>query len=138
MFFHPVASAFGPSLGQCERIYGVVPFAGVGWALVQNHADVASDGALNFESGLGIEFKRAAVDVALKANSVLGDFAKLGERKDLVASGICKNRAIPPHEIVKPTKFIEYISAGAEVEVVGVAEDDSAIESGVGEFCGVN
>ena len=47
-----------------------------------------------------------------------------GERKDLEAARIGENRPVPAHEAVKPAGGREDVSAGAQHEVVGVAEDD--------------
>ena len=64
-----------------------------------------------------------AVDMGVEAATFLGDLAHPGERKDLEAARIGEDRPVPAHEAVKPAGGREDLRAGAQHEVVGVAED---------------
>jgi|GEM_PF-6048796 len=56
--------------------------------------------------------------------AVFGEFAPVGEGKDLIPAGVGEDRAGPLHERVKPAGLFEDFGAGPEVEVVRIAEDD--------------
>ncbi len=73
--------------------------------------------------------------MVLEADALLGDLAELGERPDLEAPGVGKNRFVPGGKTVEPTHFLDQLVARAEPEVVGVAEDD--LRSQLDEFVGV-
>ena len=86
VFLNPFPGFDGPFLGQSEGVLCVVALARVGRAFVENHADVAANGALDLENGFRREKEGAAVDVTLEADPVFRDLAELGERKDLVTA----------------------------------------------------
>ncbi len=73
----PVPRPLRPSLGQGQRFRRVVSFTGERRAFVENHADIAADGALRLENRLRGKKKRAAVEVALKPDPLFGDLAQL-------------------------------------------------------------
>ena len=50
------------------------------------------------------------------------------EAEDLVAAAVGEHRAVPAHELVQAAKLGHQLGAGAQVEVVGVAEDGLSAE----------
>lgn len=54
--------------------------------------------------------------------SLLGELAVVGERKHLKAAAVGEQRACPPVEFVETAGFGDYLHAGTQIEVVGVAE----------------
>ena len=52
------------------------------------------------------------------------DLAGLCKREDLETTRIGENRAVPARERVQPAELLDHVLAGAEMQVVGVAEDD--------------
>src|SRR5216684_143633 len=69
------------------------------------HRDVAAKRRLNFHRDFWSDECRRPVDVILKINAVLGDFAQLGERKDLVTAAIGQDWSIPIHEAMQSAKM---------------------------------
>ncbi len=61
-------------------------------------------------------------------DAVVGDFAERAERENLKAAGVGEEGARPTHEFVKAAHAADYFVAGAEIEMVGVAEDDFCAE----------
>ena len=111
-------------MGQVHAALGVLPGGGVGGALVEGHHDVRSDAALNAQTAFRTEQVLAPVDVAGKGHPLLGDLAAVGQAVDLVAAAVGQDGAVPLHEAVQTTGRLHHLRAGAEVEVVGVAQDD--------------
>ena len=50
MFLDPFPGFDGPLLGQREGVLCILPFARIGRAFIENHADVAANGALDLEN----------------------------------------------------------------------------------------
>jgi hypothetical protein len=61
-------------------------------------------------------------------DSFFVDFAKFTERNHLESSGIGENVPVPTHELMKAADFGEELLSGKVGEVIGVGEEDSAVE----------
>ena len=59
-------------------------------------------------------------------DALLAHLVQLVQAHDLEASGIGEDRPIPAHEPVEPAKGTHGFDTGAQVEVVGVSEQDIA------------
>ena len=57
-------------------------------------------------------------------HALLLDLAQAGEREDLESAGIGEDRLIPAHKFVQPARLLDQLLAGADVQVIGVGEDD--------------
>jgi hypothetical protein len=66
----------------------------------------------------------AAVEVRAEGDAILGDLAQLLQRHDLEAAGIGEDRSRPVHEPVQAAQPRDPLGAGAQHQVIGVAEDD--------------
>ena len=98
------------------------PFAGVGYALVQNHADVGAQIFLNSHARFGGDEELCAVEMRGERNPVLGDFAELRQAERLKSAAVRENRPLPAHELVEPPEARDELRGRAQVEVVGVCE----------------
>ena len=58
-----------------------------------------------------------------EASAFRADFPKLGEGKDLIATGIRENVMGPCGEAMQSSCFFDDIRTGAQIEVVSVAKD---------------
>ena len=72
---------------------------------------------------LGGEAVSRAVNVALEGYALIVDLARLGERKDLEAARIRQHGVRPLHELMQAAHVADDFIAGAQVEMIGVAED---------------
>ena len=97
-------------------------------ALVEHHHDVAAERELDVDRGGRREFVGVAVEMRLECDAFVGDLAQTGKAEDLIAAGIGQKRAGPGHEAVKSAELADQFVAGAEKEMVGVAEDDAGLE----------
>ena len=120
----PGAAAFRPGEGEVEALVGIGVAAGMRRAFVEKHDDVRAEVALDFHRGLGADEGWGAVEVILETHALGGDFAELREGENLVAAAVRKDRAFPAHEAVEATEPGDEFFARADMEVVGVAEDD--------------
>ena len=73
---------------------------------------------------LGAEQVLAAIDVAAERHALFGDLAAVGQAEHLVAAAVRQNRSLPIHEFVQPARSLQHLGAGAEVQMVSIAQDD--------------
>jgi len=124
----PLQATFGPAGGEGGGFFGIVPLAGEGGALVEDHGNVGPEGSLDLHALFRGEESRRAVEVILEVDTLLGDPAGFGEGPDLKASRVGKERTIPGTEAVESTEFTDGFLPGTQPEVVGIAENDLGIE----------
>ena len=132
-------------LGQLEHLLGPADgavhgdFAGgavarVGRALVEHHRDVGAERVLDVEAVLHVEEQLVAVEVGTEVDAFVGDRAELREREDLEAAAVREDRLVPVHELMETAGGADDLAARAQVEVVGVAEQD--LGAGLGDLLG--
>ena len=94
----------------------------VGRALVQHHGDVAAQPPLQRHHARRRQAVAGAVRVGAERHPVLVHGAQPGQRHHLEAAGIREDRAGPVHEPVQAAQPGDSFGAGADHQVVGVAE----------------
>ena len=113
-----------PGHREAKAFFGARAIGGIFGALVEGHADVGAEGDLDIHGVLGGEEVAAAVEMGAEAHAFVGDFAQVGEAEDLKAAGVSEHGAGPADEAVQAADAADDFVAGAEIEMVGVAEDD--------------
>src|ERR1700716_4006988 len=81
VFFLPSLASLRPPRRHLRAPRRVIVFAWVGDAFVEGHGDVAPKRRLNFHRDLRRNERSRSVDVVLKFDAVLRDFAQLGQGK---------------------------------------------------------
>ena len=119
-----VETAVEPPLREAERLGGVFARGVARGAFVEGHHNVGSDRALGVDDAFGREEVLRAVDVRPEMASLLFQLAARGQRKDLKAAAVGEHRAFPGREAVHAAGAFEDLRAGAQVEVIGVCQDD--------------
>ncbi len=114
----------GPGHGEAEAFLGAGTLGGIFGALVEGHGDVGAEGDLDVHGVLGGEEVAAAVEMRAEAHAFVADLAQGAEAEDLKASGVSEHGAGPADEAVQSAHAADGFVAGAQVEVIGVAEDD--------------
>src|SRR5215210_3656617 len=108
-----------------QRLLVVLAARVGGRALVQDHRDIRPKALLNLRDQLRCEgVPRAVVDGG-ELDALLRDPARFRQGEDLVAARVGKHRPVPTGERVKAARLPYEVSAGPQVEVVGVAEHDA-------------
>jgi hypothetical protein len=123
-----IEGAARPGNCEAETFFGTIARGGIFGALVKTHNNVGTESDLNVDGVLGGEEVRAAVEVRTELDAISRDFAKRVERKDLEAARVSEQSARPAHEFMKPAHAADGLVAGAEIEMVGVAQDDFRAE----------
>ena len=93
-------------------------------AFVEGHHYVGAYDALGVDVVLRREDMPGAVDMALEGTSLGSQAAYLREREHLEAAAVGKYRPVPGLEAVETAGGTQGVQAGAQVQVVGVAQDD--------------
>jgi len=71
-----------------------------------------------------------AIDVRTEEDALFGDLAELAKAPDLEAAGVGEDGTGPLHEAVEAAEGLDELVAGAQEEVVGIAEDDAGVQVG--------
>ena len=98
--------------------------AGVRRADVKRHGDIAAQRFLNRHAGFRTDEHLASVQMAAEMNALFLDFAQTCEREYLESAGIRQNRLVPAHELVQPASLADQLLTGADMQVVGIGEDN--------------
>jgi len=114
----------GPAHRALDSVAHFVRRGGVGGAFVEAHGDVGGEHTLDVHGFLGTEEQKRAVKMRAEFHAVLLDFANLGEAENLEAAAVGENGFGPVDELVEITGGGDDVEAGAEMEMVGVAEND--------------
>ncbi len=123
-----IERAARPGHGEAEALFGAGPIGRILGALVESHANVGAESDLHIDGMLGGEKVRTAVEVRAEADAVVGDFAQRVEGEDLEAAGVSEHGARPTDEAMQAAHAADGFVAGAQIEVIGVAEDDLGAE----------
>jgi hypothetical protein len=102
-------------LGLCVR-------GGGGDTLVKRHDDVAPDSVLHGDAGFRREQVRGPIDITLETGTVFVHASRVGERKNLKATGVGEHWAIPVHEAVDATEPLKGFRPRAQQQVVGISQ----------------
>ena len=119
---HFVLAALEPSCGALNGALYVVPRSGVLYALVERHRNGGGKVRLYLHALLRTDEQALSVDVAGEIYALLLYFAELRQRKDLKSAAVGKYGLVPVHELVEPAQLVDYVIAGAQVEVIGIAQ----------------
>src|ERR1700722_4384046 len=98
-------------------------------ALVEDHRDVRSELRLDVGRLLRSQRMRRAVEVRAEVRALLVDRAPVGQAEHLVTAAVGEDGLAPADEAMQAAATRDQIVAGAEVEVIGVAEQDLGAEA---------
>ena len=77
----------------------------------------------------GVSVRLRAVDVRAEHDAVFGQLRQLRQAEDLEAARVGEHRALPAHEAVQAAVRGDHLEAGAQPQVIGVAEDDARADA---------
>ena len=118
-------AALCPTMRARQGLFIGCPVQGIG-TFVQYHGDVRAERLLDRHDALRREAVQAAVDMAAKGHAVIVQPAVVGQAEDLIAAGIGEDGAVIGHKSVQPAQALDQLMAGAQIEVIGVGEDQLA------------
>ena len=116
------AGALGPAVGAVRRRFDRLSGRRQAGANVERHLDVGTDQALDAHRVLRGQPMLGPVVGRGERGSVLVDRGLEGE--DLEPAGVGEQVAVPPGEPVEPASLGHQFGAGAQHQVVGVAQHD--------------
>lgn len=118
---------FGPAMSPLhgDAAVGVVVRVGT---FVEGHDDVRAEVFLDADRTFGGEAMRRAVNVTFEGHAVVVNFARLREREDLESARVRQHGTRPLHETVQSAHFSHEVVAGAEVEMIGVAQHERGVD----------
>ena len=123
-----IERAVRPGHGEAQAFFCAGAIGGILGALVEGHHDVGAESDLHVDGVLGSEEVRAPVEMRAELDAFVSDFAQRAEGKDLEAAGVSEQGARPTDEAMKAAHAANCFVAGAQIEVIGVAEDDFCAE----------
>ncbi len=123
-----ILAAAGPARGHFHGLAGALVGGGKLGALVEGHDDVGAEADLGGQRGFRREEMQRAVEVRAELHAILGELAQIAEAEDLEAAGVGEDGLVPGHELLHPAELADGFDAGAEIEMVGVVEQDLNVE----------
>ena len=84
----------------------------MGNALVKHHRDVAAQGFLNLHRLFRCQQMGRAIDMRLKARTILGDLAHGAETENLITAAVGQDRPRPIHESMQPAQLAYQLMPG--------------------------
>ena len=128
VFLEPLHGLGGPLECEFKAMFGFLGGARERSAFVERHDDVGADFALGVHHACGAKKVLRSVENAPKFNAFGGDFAKVLEAPYLESTAVRKNGTIPAHEFVNAACFRDAGRGGAQIQVVGVGENDFCLD----------
>jgi len=96
---------------------------------VETHCDVGAERSLDRRDRLRREASGSAVVDGAERDAVVVDGRdRVAQREDLKPTGVGKDRPLPAHEAVQAAELGDQVLSRAEVQVIGVAEQDRRAE----------
>ena len=118
-----VAAPPGPADGALGGVADDGRLVGQPYDMVEHHRHVATQKLLDGHRPFRRDGHQPAVDVRAEDGFLLGDFHAMREAEDLEAAAIGQNRPIPAHETVQAAERGDYLLAGPQREMIGIAQD---------------
>src|SRR5258706_8486209 len=118
------ARALRPFCGALERSFRFLAGRRRFDALIEDHGDVRSQRELNLRGFFRREEMLRAVKMGTEAHALIGHFSQFGKAEDLIAAGVREDGARPGHELMKPAELARQLVTGAQIEMIGVGEND--------------
>ena len=120
----PLETTFEPPAGQIQRFGRIIVRSVPGRTFIERHHDIGPDTPLHVHHALRRKQVFRPVDVRTETAPFLGDFAALGQRKDLKTAAIGQYRPLPPAETVQAAGPFEDFGARPQVQVIGIPQND--------------
>ena len=117
-------AALQPAQRAVHRVPGAIVVAGIGRTFVKLHGDVRAQRLLNLHGDLRRDEALAAVQVGAELHALVVQLAQIRQRKHLESAAVGEDRAIPVHEGMQSARLLHQLLARAQVQVVGVGQDD--------------
>ena len=68
------------------------------------------------------------IDMGFKLYTFFFNFSIGGKGVDLITARIGQQRPIPTHEFMEPTRLLQYIGARAQIEMVGIPQNNIGVD----------
>ena len=121
---HLGLAAQQPAGGAGTAVFGVIILGRVFDALVKGHGDGGAQVCLDLHALLRAHKDLVAVQVGMEGHALLGNVAQLGQAEYLKAAAVGQNGAVPAGKLVQAAHIGHDLVAGAQMQVVGVAQHD--------------
>ena len=125
---HCVTAAQEPPLRALRGCLGIGVVGRIRNTLVERHDNIRAETLLYLHRYLGRQKLLRAVDVRAECRPLLRDLAEIAKTEHLKAAAVREDCAVPVHEPMQPARLAHELHAGAEKEMIGIAEDDTRTE----------
>ena len=134
--FEGALGAFGPAQRQAHRPLDLCRLGRQTHAFVELHGDVGAEQILDLDGALRRQLDGGAIDVRAEYDAAFVDLTQRSQRHHLKAAGIGQDRISPPGEAMQATERGDALGAGAQHQMIGVAEHD--VGAGVAQLVPVH
>ena len=116
-----------PALGQSQGVLGILIVALARRTLIERHHDIGTDDTLGIHHVLRGEDMLGTVDMTTELASLLAQLSDTGQGEDLETTRVGQDRTVPCVELMQATGLTQGVETRAQVQVVGVAQDDLSL-----------
>ena len=117
-----------PCHGEAQALFRARPVRRILGALIESHADIRAQRDLHIHGMLGSKKVRTPVEMRPEAHALVRYFAQVGEAIDLKAAGVGEHGARPADEAMQPAHATDSLMSGAQIEMIGIAENDLRVQ----------
>ena len=107
-----------------HAVFGVAVVAGIRWALIKSHDDVAANTTLDIHSAFGREKVLGAINMRLKGYALFFDLAPVCQGIYLITTTIGKDWPIPTVEFVQAARRFQHLCTRPQIKMVGITQND--------------
>ena len=111
-----------PAGSPLYRFLHIISVCNTAWTFVKSHGNGGCKIGLDLHTFLRTHKDFMSVNMRLEVNALLLDLAKLGKGKHLESAGICQDRFVPYHKLVKPAKLFYHFIARAHMKMIGIGK----------------
>ena len=117
-------TAFQPTGRSFAAGLGIIVLCGVLYAFIKGHGDGRTKVCLDLHALFRSHKDAVAVQMGGKGHALFGDLAQLCQTEYLKSTAVGQNGAVPAGKFVQTAHIGYQLVAGAQMQVVGVAQHD--------------
>ena len=119
---HLLLTALQPSCSALHRLLHIASLCHRAWTLIECHGNGGCQVGLNLHTLLRSHKDLSPVNMGIEIDSLFFDLSKLCKGKDLKAAGICEDRPVPVHELMKTAHGFHLVVARTHMQMIRIGK----------------
>ncbi len=119
-----IARPLRPPHRQAHAFCDAIPVRRQCRTFIKGHDNVRAQQLLDLHRTFGGQVVFGPVDMRFEGHALFGQLAQVRQAHHLKSAAIGENRTLPIHEFVQTAQAVDPLSAGAQHQVIGVAQQN--------------